>query len=159
MPQASEYIPPLSIFEFLSSCADQKCGYGVSISAIEISMLLTKLGLCGLEHKSLTVLSGGEFRRVLFGAALLGDPKLLLLDEPLVSLDKAARSTMIDVISSKLQEDPPATAIIVSHDEAFLLEFCTRVFQVAHCGLRDLLASNEESEEEIEEDPPKDWIQ
>ncbi len=72
-----------------------------------------ELGLSGLEHASLNRLSGGELQRVFLGRAIIGDPKLLLLDEPGNFVDSSFENDFYE----KLRELNRRMAILmVSHD-------------------------------------------
>lgn len=75
--------------------------------------VIAELGLSGMEHASLSELSGGELQRVFLGRAIIGDPKLLLLDEPGNFVD----STFESDFYGKLKELNSRMAILmVSHD-------------------------------------------
>jgi len=75
--------------------------------------IIEKLGLSGMEHSSLTELSGGQIQRVFLGRAIIGNPKLLLLDEPGNFVD----STFENDFYEKLKELNNRMAILmVSHD-------------------------------------------
>ncbi len=58
----------------------------------EIDWALDQVGARDLARRSIGELSGGERQRLLLSQTLLGRPKLLLLDEPLISLDPVASS-------------------------------------------------------------------
>ncbi len=75
--------------------------------------IIEELGLTGLEKKSLSELSGGQVQRVLLGRAIIGDPGLLLLDEPGNFVDSSFESDFY----GKLKELNKRMAILmVSHD-------------------------------------------
>lgn len=75
--------------------------------------IIEELGLTGLEKKSLSELSGGQIQRVLLGRAIIGDPGLLLLDEPGNFVDSSFESDFY----GKLKELNKRMAILmVSHD-------------------------------------------
>jgi len=75
--------------------------------------IIEKLGLSGMERSSLTELSGGQIQRVFLGRAIIGNPKLLLLDEPGNFVD----STFENDFYEKLKELNSRMAILmVSHD-------------------------------------------
>jgi zinc/manganese transport system ATP-binding protein len=59
---------------------------------------LEEVGATDLARRPLAELSGGERQRILIAQALIGDPQLLLLDEPLISLDAAHQRTIIDLV-------------------------------------------------------------
>lgn len=87
-----------------------------------ISELLDLVGLMGLEHKYPHELSGGQSQRVALARALAPKPKLLLLDEPFSSLDRALRESLGSELRAVLKH-LKMTAIMVTHDhnEAFTL--------------------------------------
>ncbi len=75
--------------------------------------IIDELGLSGMERSSLSELSGGQLQRVFLGRAIIGDPKLLLLDEPGNFVD----STFENDFYEKLKELNERMAILmVSHD-------------------------------------------
>lgn len=76
-------------------------------------LIIEELGLAGLGNSSLTELSGGQLQRVFLGRAIIGDPKLLLLDEPGNFVD----STFENDFYEKLKELNKRMAVLmVSHD-------------------------------------------
>ena len=97
---------------------------GDSPQAIEArtTELLELVGLVGLERRTVGTLSGGEQQRVALARALAPEPRVLLLDEPLGSLDRRLRDRLLDDLG-RIFEELGSTAIYVTHDqtEAFTL--------------------------------------
>lgn len=72
------------------------------------------LGIAPLLQRRPVNLSGGEAQRVAIGRALLSQPRLLLLDEPLSSLDRARREELIPYLQ-RLRDETPLPMVYVSH--------------------------------------------
>jgi thiamine transport system ATP-binding protein len=87
-----------------------------------VSELLDLVGLAGFERRSVATLSGGEQQRVALARALASEPRVLLLDEPLGSLDRLLRDRLLADLR-RLFAELRVTALYVTHDqgEAFAL--------------------------------------
>ena len=71
-------------------------------------------------------LSGGQFQRGLIGFALIGNPNVLLLDEPTASIDESGEEHIYELIH-RLQDQFKLAVITVSHDLSFVYRYATRV--------------------------------
>ena len=71
-------------------------------------------------------LSGGQFQRGLIGFALIGEPNVLLLDEPTASVDEPGEEHIYELIH-RLQEERNLASIMVSHDLSFVFRYATTV--------------------------------
>ena len=86
-------------------------------SAISFDEVVSLLGVESLLERSPGKLSGGERQRVAIGRALLSQPKLLLMDEPLSALDKLTKDEILPFLE-RLHETLSLPVIYVSHDMA-----------------------------------------
>ncbi|MDR7482448.1 MAG: ABC transporter ATP-binding protein [Armatimonadota bacterium] len=98
-----------------------------------VAQLLALVGLSGLAEKDVTVLSGGEQQRVALARALAVEPPLLLLDEPLGSLDEKIRREM-QVELKHIQRQTGTTFVYVTHDQEEALTMSDRI-AVIHRGV------------------------
>jgi len=76
-------------------------------------------------------LSGGERQRVALGRALLSRPRLLLLDEPLGSLDDERKEEILPYLV-RLRDEASIPMVYVSHDAAELRQLATRIVMLRH---------------------------
>lgn len=90
--------------------------------ASRVTEMLDLVGLAGYESRRVFDLSGGEQQRVALARSLAPGPRLLMLDEPLGSLDRALREELMNDLRTILQQ-VGVTALYVTHDqqEAFAL--------------------------------------
>jgi iron complex transport system ATP-binding protein len=77
--------------------------------------LLALLGCADLADREFTTCSQGERGRIRIARALIAEPRLLLLDEPAVGLDLAAREALIAALDRLSEERPELTSVLVTH--------------------------------------------
>lgn len=101
---------------------------GVSKAEIDekVEEYLELVELSGYEDRSIGELSGGEQQRVALVRSLIKDPKVLLLDEPLSSLDQQLRVQLRDELQD-LQRELNQTSIYVTHDQNVALSISDRI--------------------------------
>ena len=117
---------PVTVADFLALTRQERpvCLGITSAARKRISLLLDRVGLNGLDRRALSVLSGGELRRVLLANALDPLPELLILDEPLSGLDQPAAKWLDDTLVSLKGE---VTTLMVSHDADQVRRIADRV--------------------------------
>ena len=79
-------------------------------------------------------LSGGQFQKALIAFALLGQPNVLLFDEPTASLDQLAEEHIYELIRD-CQQTLGMTIVLVSHDISVVYRYATKVLCLNHRGL------------------------
>ncbi len=98
-------------------------GYtGADASAAAQAMRETEIG--HLSARRLNTLSGGQLQRVLLARALVGQPKLLLLDEPTSNIDTRMEYEIFDLLRHLNER---MTIVVVSHDIGFISRYVRRV--------------------------------
>jgi zinc transport system ATP-binding protein len=75
-------------------------------------------------------LSGGQFQRLLVAFALVGEPNVLLLDEPTASLDEAGGEHLYEVVT-RLKRDRNLTIVFISHELSVVYEYADEVLCLA----------------------------
>jgi zinc/manganese transport system ATP-binding protein len=110
-----------------------KWGFSIHKSEIEqrIDQTLEMVDAKDLGSKSLGELSGGELQRIFLAQALIGNPKILLLDEPLANLDLRRETELVELVK-KLAVDHQITVLLIAHDLNPLLPVIDSVIYVAN---------------------------
>jgi len=101
--------------------------------AARVAEVIELVGAGAYAHRPIGELSGGEQQRLLIAQALASRPRLLLLDEPLDSLDLPNQSAIAALISRICHEDG-VTVIMVAHDVNPILSYLDRVVYIASGG-------------------------
>jgi zinc/manganese transport system ATP-binding protein len=92
---------------------------------------LGSVGALDLGKKSLGSLSGGELQRIFLAEALAGHPELLLLDEPLASLDIRRAEELVGLVNGLVRTRDVAT-LLVAHDINPLIHCLDKVIYIAN---------------------------
>ncbi|MFC3084502.1 ATP-binding cassette domain-containing protein [Tabrizicola soli] len=87
---------------------------------------LARVGMAGREADQMTQLSGGQLQRVLLARALLGQPQVLMLDEPTQGLDQPGEAAFYRLIE-EVRHDTGAAILMVSHDLHVVMAASDRV--------------------------------
>ena len=94
---------------------------------------LQAVGLAGIEHRSVTTLSGGERRRLGIATLLTQEPQLLLLDEPTNHLDIHHQVRTLQLVSD-LAADGNRALLLVMHDLNLAARYCNRFLLLFGAG-------------------------
>lgn len=99
---------------------------GMTENAAREAQVIDILGIGALQKRYPVDLSGGEKQRVAIGRALLSDPNVLLLDEPLASLDQARREEILPYLE-RLRDHADLPMVYVSHSVSEVARLANQV--------------------------------
>jgi molybdate transport system ATP-binding protein len=122
VPQDSLLFPHLDVLGNLRAGRGRAVGGGHDFDAA-LENVVRVLDLDPLLRRAVTTLSGGERQRVALGRALCSGPRLLLLDEPLASLDAALRRKVLPFLQ-RVQAEFAIPILLVSHDPVEVQALC-----------------------------------
>jgi zinc/manganese transport system ATP-binding protein len=136
LPQVRTVVPDLRVrgFDFIaSSIHGERWGVPALSRAdrVMIEKTLAAIGAGDLAGRPLSDMSGGERQRLLLAQTLLGEPQLLLLDEPLISLDYRYQEAVIDLVRSFARERN-ITVLFSAHELNQLLPAIDRVLYLGN---------------------------
>lgn len=114
---------PITVEEvILSGLAGQKptgqCRFTADDRALARDFV-RRMGLEGLEHRSIGSLSGGQMQRALLARAVIADPRLLILDEPGTYLDRRSQVRLYELLADINRR---CAILLVSHDIGTVLQ-------------------------------------
>ena len=96
---------------------------------LNISSLMDLFEISNLKSKLITELSGGQKQRVMIVRALANNPKLLILDEPDIGLDKKSQKQFINSLK-EINEKNRTTILFITHHLEEINEFITKKFNI-----------------------------
>jgi len=127
------YVPQdLALFPHLRVRANLMYGYRSSEVENELFTLehvAEVMEIAPLLERNVTTLSGGEQQRVAFARAILSAPRLLLLDEPMSSLDSRLKKRLIPFLL-RIRDEFRIPLIYVTHDAGELVALCDEVLML-----------------------------
>lgn len=129
MPQEPGFHRSFTAFEFIDYVAILKEMTDRRARHAEVDRVIALTGLDKVAHKKIKALSGGMRRRVALAQALLGDPRLLILDEPTAGLDPEQRLRFREVMS-RLGEE--RSILLSTHQTEDVAALCPRVIVMNH---------------------------
>jgi zinc/manganese transport system ATP-binding protein len=92
---------------------------------------LEAVGATEMAHKCVGTLSGGELQRIFLAEAMVGNPEMLLLDEPLSNLDIRRSRDLVGLVSD-LVRSRGVTTLLVAHDINPLIPYLDKVVYIAN---------------------------
>ena len=123
VPEQPDLTPYATISEILAFVARVR-----GESAASASSALAAVGLASLGNRTIRELSQGQRRRAVLGAAMIGTPDVLLLDEPLASLDAELRQTLLVWMDDAVRRG--ATVLVSTHETEPFASTATRTLRM-----------------------------
>lgn len=119
---------PTTVYDFIAAIISNRPIWLKKDKNIE-KMIKEKLKVFSIDHlidKSIGDLSGGELQRVLLAVAIIDEPNLLILDEPVSGIDKNGIRDFYNLVN-KLKEEYDMSIILVSHDLELVEKYADKV--------------------------------
>jgi len=129
LPQSPGFHPNFTAFEFVDYVAILKELVPARRRHEEVRRVLATVGLDGERGVKIKALSGGMRQRVALAAALLGDPDLVVLDEPTVGLDPEQRMRFRELVA---ESGEGRTVLLSTHQTEDVMTVCQRVIVLDH---------------------------
>jgi len=102
----------------------------VTGSFADVSAAVERVGLAEAAGRRIGALSAGQFQRLLVAMALIGNPNVLLLDEPTAGVDEPGEETLNELIR-RVQQERRLTVLLISHDLSVVYRYADDVLCLA----------------------------
>ncbi len=113
---------PITVHEVVASGLLAQC-LPASQVRDKVGSMLRTVGLTEQDNSSIGQLSGGQLQRALLGRAMISEPSLLILDEPLSYIDKRFEHQLYEILASVART---TTIVLVSHEMTAISEMANR---------------------------------
>jgi len=133
VPQHGSYFHDLTLLENLNAIGELLIN-DKEIRNEKIDSLISKFELDAVRDVKAELLSGGQKKRLVISLALLGNPKILLLDEPFAALD-VMTIKMLQQIIVNLQSEEGITIILCDHQARDLLSCVDVAIVISNCRI------------------------
>jgi multiple sugar transport system ATP-binding protein len=124
--QSYALYPHMTVYENMAFGLEESSDLSDEETEEQVNTAAEMLGITDLLGRKPGELSGGQQQRVALGRAIVRDPKVFLLDEPLANLDAKLRAEMRTELQ-QLQEDLGTTTIYVTHDQTEAMTMSDRI--------------------------------
>jgi len=122
---------PITVKEVLSCHAKT---VGIKNSKC-IQSSLKNVNMSEFSNKLIGNLSGGQQQRIFIARALIGDPDLIILDEPSTGIDEKSQNEIYPLLQS-LNKDLGKTIISVEHNTKVALKYSTHILKLENCAMK-----------------------
>jgi len=129
---------PSTVYELVASNLYSKLGLIKFLRRehkMKVDEVLDQVGMKAFRNRLFSKLSGGQMQKVMLARCLIGEPELLILDEPTSSLDDRAATSLFEVLK-KISAERGTTIIVASHDKARAEMYGDRVLRIDDQGLK-----------------------
>ena len=104
-------------------------------SSIDINTVLKNINMLEYKNRLLGMLSGGQQQRVLIARALIGNPEIIILDEPSTGVDINNQKEIYNILK-RLNKDDKKTIISIEHNLDIALNNSTHILQVGNANAK-----------------------
>jgi putative ABC transport system ATP-binding protein len=114
--QSFHLIPTLNIADNIELPLTYRRGISAAERKARVQQVLERVGLTNRRHHMPSQLSGGQCQRVAIARAIIGNPDIILADEPTGNLDSKMGADVMNILHS-LNQDDGRTVVMVTHNE------------------------------------------